>query len=183
MRRTYLGKSYDVSWIPEHIQEHIENAINNGMSERNLKLVLGNAKVCHTIIEQEENEEIKKALLKEFPENTWFCYPKIRPYLILEKQRELRGLAPNLVQRKIPLHNFLEGEEYLEDSKGVTVSPTVMRRIVKFFLDNTGRYVCIEKGKTVRGKEEVYVVGEIAKSKKPRYDFILLDKYHHRQRK
>jgi hypothetical protein len=167
-------------WVSDHVWSKLMTAVNNGLTRKEFQKILGNAKVCRTIIEESEKKE---ELLKIFPENSWFWYPKIKPSDIIEKERELNGKAPNLVKRKIPLSKFLEGEEYLEDSEGITVSPTVMRRIVKFFLDKTGRYIQIQKGKTERGREEIYVIGEIAKSEKPRSDFILLDKYSQKRKR
>jgi len=162
-------------WVPDVIWSKLMTAANYGMSNKDFQKIVGSAKVCMTIIDEEEDTKIKEVLSKEFPSTFWFMLPKISPSDILERQRQLKGLSPNLVPRKIPLSKFLEGEEYEEDSKGINVSPKVMRRIVRFFLDNTGRYSCIQKGKTERGKDEVYVTGEIAKGSHT--DKILLDKY------
>jgi len=170
-------------WVPDHIWSKLMTAVNDGMSRKDFQNIVGSAKVCMTVIEEEEDPKIKEVLSKEFPSTLWFMYPRISASDILERERQLKGLSPNLVKRKIPLSKFLEGEDYEEDTKGINVSPKVMRRIVRFFLDNQGRYVCIQKGKTERGRDEIYVIGEIAKSKKPRSDLILLDRYHYRQRK
>jgi hypothetical protein len=179
-RRKYLGKSYDVSWVPQYIQESIHTALSNGMSEKELQRILGNAKICSSIINESEK---KQDLLKIFPESNWFMYPKVRPIDIIDEERRLKGLSPTLIKRKIPLSKFLEGEDYEENSDGVSVSPRVMRHIVRFFLDRKGRCICIQKGKSERGKDDIFVVGEIARAEKPRSDLILLDKFKHNQRK
>ena len=193
IRRKYLGKSYDISWIPQYMQECIHTAINNGMSETELQTLLGNAKVCHTIIEQEEDTEIKKALLKEFPENTWFFYPKVKPTDLLQEQRKLRGIAYELSEIKIPIEKFLTDSEWIEKKdKFEVTSPTGMRKIAKYFLDSGGRYIGVYRDwklvsnlrrKTSYYHEQIVVLGEVPKHLIGTRKSSLLDKYHHRQRK
>jgi hypothetical protein len=192
-RRKYLGKSYDISWIPQYIQEFIQTAINNGMTEKELQTILGNAKVCKTIIEQEENEEIKKKLLKEFPESSWFMYPKVKPTDLLREQRKLGGNAYELSKVKIPIEKFLTDSEWMEkEDRFEVTSPTGMRKIVRHFLDSGGVYRGIYRDwklirnlrtKTCYYYERIIVLGEVPKHLIGTRKSSLLDKYHHRQRK
>jgi ParB family chromosome partitioning protein len=137
-------------WVPSKTREKLVKKIKEeGLSHEQLKRELGKGKIVQTIIEQEEKPEIKAKLEEEFGGEKSF---EVEPEIVLEKQRELKGLAPNLTKIELPAEKFETDTEKID----VQIHPKVMQRIVKYFLDKKGRYVNCE----------VIVKGEIAKSEK-----------------
>jgi ParB-like chromosome segregation protein Spo0J len=122
-------------WISKTVREDcIEKIQKEGMGNDELHRVIGKWKVLQTIIEEEENPEIKAKLESEYSKIFVF---EANPEDVLERQRDLRGYAPNLEKVTLPIESFektnLKGQ--------VTIPPEINKEIVKFFLDRTGRYV------------------------------------------
>jgi ParB family chromosome partitioning protein len=137
-------------WVPQKTREKLVKKIKDeGLSHENLQRELGKGKVVQTIIEQEEKPEVKAKLEEEYGGEKAF---EVEPEIVLEKQRELKGLAPNLTKIELPAENFETDTEKID----VQINQKVMQRIVKYFLDKKGRYVGCE----------VTVKGEVAKSEK-----------------
>jgi ParB/RepB/Spo0J family partition protein len=137
-------------WVPAKTREKLVKKITEeGLGKTELQRELGKGKVIQTIIEQEEKPEIKAKLEKEYGGDKSF---EVEPETVLEKQRELKGLAPSLTKIELPAENFETDSEKID----VQIHPKVMQRIVKYFLDKKGRYVACE----------VKVTGEVAKSEK-----------------
>ena len=137
-------------WVPHKTREKLVKKIKEeGLSHEELQRELGKGKVTQTIIEQEENPEVKKKLEEKYGGEKAF---EIEPEKVLEEQRALKGLAPTLIKIELPVENFETDTEKID----VQIHPKVMQRIVKYFLDKNGRYVACE----------VLVKGEVAKSEK-----------------
>jgi hypothetical protein len=148
------------SWISLPIRKILHDAVNNGISRKEFQRVYGNARLCYVAIEQ---SEYKQELLELYPEASWFQYPKIRVQDILEKERTLRGLAPTLVDKEVPIDEFETDNQKVD----VIIDPNIMPRILKYFRDKKGNY----KG------YRVIVEGEVAESKETKRNSPLLEKY------
>ena len=137
-------------WVPKKTREKFVKKIQEeGLGKEELQRELGKGKVIQTIMEQEENPEVKAKLEKEYGEEKAF---EVEPEIVLEKQRELKGLAPTLGKIELPSEQFETDTEKID----VQINPKVMQRITKFFLDKKGRYTGCK----------VVIQGEIAKSEK-----------------
>lgn len=137
-------------YVPTETREKIVKKIKDeGMSSEEVERTIGKVKVIQTIIEQEEKPEVKDKLEKEYGGEKAF---EVEPTIVLEKQRELKGLAPSLTKIELSSEDFETDAEKID----VQIHPKVMQRIVKYFLDKKGRYVGCE----------VTVKGEVAKSEK-----------------
>jgi ParB/RepB/Spo0J family partition protein len=137
-------------YVPKKTRDKLVKKIKDeGLSHEELQRELGKGKVVQTIIEEEEKPEIKAQLEQEYGGDKSF---EVEPETVLEKQRELKGLAPSLTKIELSSEDFETDAEKID----VQIHPKVMQRIVKYFLDKKGRYVGCE----------VVVKGEVAKSEK-----------------
>jgi ParB-like chromosome segregation protein Spo0J len=137
-------------WVPKKTREKLVKKIKDeGLSHQELQRELGKGKVIQTIIEQEEKADVKAKLEEKYGGEKAF---EVEPEIVLEKQRELKGLAPSLTKIELPAEQFETDAEKID----VQIHPKVMQRIVKYFLDKKGRYVGCA----------VTIKGEVAKSEK-----------------
>jgi ParB/RepB/Spo0J family partition protein len=147
---TEKAKVLSRDWVPKKTREKLVKKIKDeGLSHQELQRELGKGKVVQTIIEEEEKPEVKAQLEQEYGGDKSF---EVEPETVLEKQRELKGLAPSLTKIELPAEDFETDTEKID----VQIHPKVMQRIVKYFLDKKGRYISCE----------VIVIGEVAKSEK-----------------
>jgi hypothetical protein len=169
--RTYSIKLEN--WIPQHIKSKLREAVNNGMTWREFKLVHGNALCCKATMQTElmmadwyDTKEIHDnydKLSVSFPVNSWFLYPRIKPWDIIKKWRELQGYWAETENKEIPIENLIDDSEWTE--KKVTpeeieelekldpksrkellkknrfkVNPRAMSKMVRYFLNHGGGY-------------------------------------------
>lgn len=156
-------------WIPSIIRKKLRDAVNNGMTYRDFKLVYGNALSCRCTIDWARNVSefyehdpiILQKLQEKFPIESWFMYPKITSTDIFQEERRLKKQALETETTEIPIENLIDDSEWIEEKdKFRVISRTAMSKILRYFFDQGGNYSGIYR------RWELHVNNRIVKQQK-----------------